>query len=203
VMHEREKSDSAEVAKKPANKAGQPAAERVERRAEAEGNTGELRTRRTLRRARVSQWLARVRQTVLALPLLTRGGSPVRELRTPGSVRGVPGNGYPYRDQLPLGKQHRPLVQPLVAQIDALELLRCPAHPDTPPCRVVSGCYTSVLKLCVMGWVWPPERFDWEPEAGISGTSHGKCPPTRHSAPGSGSAGADARPAGTTASAGA
>jgi len=97
VMHEREKSDFAIVAKKPANKAGQLAAERVERRAEAEGNTGELRTRRTLRRARVSQWLARVRQTVLALPLLTRGGSPVRELRTPGSVRGVPGNGHPYR----------------------------------------------------------------------------------------------------------
>ena len=28
----------------------------------------------------------------------TQGRSPVRESRTPGSVRGVPGNGYPYRD---------------------------------------------------------------------------------------------------------
>ena len=28
----------------------------------------------------------------------TRGRSPVRELRTPGSVRGAPGNGRLYRD---------------------------------------------------------------------------------------------------------
>lgn len=27
----------------------------------------------------------------------TRGRSPVRKSRTPGSVRGVSGNGYPYR----------------------------------------------------------------------------------------------------------
>jgi RNA-directed DNA polymerase len=65
-MHEREKSDSAEVAKKPANKAGQPAAERVERRAEAEGNMGEPRTRRTPRRESVSQGLDRVRQAAKA-----------------------------------------------------------------------------------------------------------------------------------------
>ena len=31
-------------------------------------------------------------------PLNTQGGSPVRELRPPGSVRGVPSNAYPYRD---------------------------------------------------------------------------------------------------------
>ncbi|MES0607237.1 hypothetical protein ABUJ19_28175, partial [Klebsiella pneumoniae] len=30
----------------------------------------------------------------------TRGRSPVRKSRTPGSVRGVSGNGYPYRDAL-------------------------------------------------------------------------------------------------------
>jgi hypothetical protein len=30
----------------------------------------------------------------------TRGRSPVRECRTPGSVRGVPGNRHPYRDCL-------------------------------------------------------------------------------------------------------
>ena len=47
MMHGGEKSDSAIVAMKPANKAGQPAAERVERRAEAEGNMVEPRTRRT------------------------------------------------------------------------------------------------------------------------------------------------------------
>ena len=30
----------------------------------------------------------------------TRGRSPVRKSRTPGSVRGVSGNGYPYRETL-------------------------------------------------------------------------------------------------------
>jgi len=65
-MYEREKSDSAKVAKRPANKAGQLAAERVERRAEAEGNMGEPRTRRTLRRESVSQGLDRVRQAAKA-----------------------------------------------------------------------------------------------------------------------------------------
>src|SRR4051812_17975734 len=38
MMHGHEKSDPAIVAKKPANNAGQPAAERVERRAGTEGN---------------------------------------------------------------------------------------------------------------------------------------------------------------------
>jgi hypothetical protein len=37
-MNGREKSDSAEVAVKPANKTGMPAAEQVERRAGTEGN---------------------------------------------------------------------------------------------------------------------------------------------------------------------
>ena len=66
MMHGREKSDSAVVAKKPANKAGQPAAERVERRAGAEGNMVEPRTRRTPRRESVSQGLDRVRQAAKA-----------------------------------------------------------------------------------------------------------------------------------------
>ena len=38
MMHGHEKSDPAIVAKKPANNAGHPAAERVERRAGTEGN---------------------------------------------------------------------------------------------------------------------------------------------------------------------
>ena len=108
MMHGREKSDFAIVAKKPANKAGQPAAEWVERRAEAEGNMVEPRTRRTQRRDRVPQGLARVRQAarwMLALPSLTQGGSPVRKSRPPGSVRGVPGNGHPYRDVAPGDRQ--------------------------------------------------------------------------------------------------
>jgi len=66
VMHGREKSDFAIVAMKPANKAGQPAAEWVERRAETEGNMVEPRTRRTPSRESVPQGLDRVRQAAKA-----------------------------------------------------------------------------------------------------------------------------------------
>ena len=47
MMHELEKSDSAIVARKPANKAGRPAAEPVERRAGTEGNASQQSTCRT------------------------------------------------------------------------------------------------------------------------------------------------------------
>jgi len=60
-MNGLEKSDPAVVAVKPANKAGQPAAEWVEPRAGAKGNTGQPRTRRTQSRTSVSQGLGRVR----------------------------------------------------------------------------------------------------------------------------------------------
>src|SRR5512144_2203934 len=39
-----------------------------------------------------------IRGRIDASPSITRGGSPVRESRTPGSVRGVFSNGHPYRD---------------------------------------------------------------------------------------------------------
>jgi retron-type reverse transcriptase len=61
MMYGPEKSDSAIVAKKPANKAASAAAEWVERRVETEGNTGQQRTQRTQRRACVSPGLDRVR----------------------------------------------------------------------------------------------------------------------------------------------
>ena len=61
MMHGLEKSDSAIRAMKPANKAGQPAAEWAEQRAGTEGNTGQPRTQRTQSRASVSQGLDRVR----------------------------------------------------------------------------------------------------------------------------------------------
>jgi RNA-directed DNA polymerase len=61
MMNGPEKSDSAIRAKKPANKAGQPAAERAEQRAGTKGNTGQPHTRRTQRRGSVSQGLDRVR----------------------------------------------------------------------------------------------------------------------------------------------
>src|SRR5262249_4595130 len=50
------------TAKRPANNAGQPAAERVERRAGTEGNAGQQSTRRAQDRESVSQALERVRQ---------------------------------------------------------------------------------------------------------------------------------------------
>jgi group II intron reverse transcriptase/maturase len=62
MMDAGEKSDSAIVATKPTNKAGRPAAEPVERRAETEGNAGQHRTRRAQDRASVSQALDRIRQ---------------------------------------------------------------------------------------------------------------------------------------------
>jgi RNA-directed DNA polymerase len=67
MMHGPEKSDPAIVAMKPANKAGQPRAERsagepnaaepVERRAGTKGHADEQSTRRTQSRASVSQAL--------------------------------------------------------------------------------------------------------------------------------------------------
>jgi RNA-directed DNA polymerase len=62
MMYGREKSDPAIVARKPANNAGQPAAERVERRAGTEGNASQQSTRRAQDRESVSQALERVRQ---------------------------------------------------------------------------------------------------------------------------------------------
>src|SRR6202048_3399399 len=62
MMHGHEKSDSAIVATKPPNKAGRPAAEAVERRAEAKENANRCRTCRTQGRESVSQVPERVRK---------------------------------------------------------------------------------------------------------------------------------------------
>src|SRR6202163_2384469 len=62
MMNGREKSDPAVVAMKPANKAGQPAAEWVEPRAGAEGNAGQSHTHRAQDRVSVPQGRERVRQ---------------------------------------------------------------------------------------------------------------------------------------------
>ena len=62
MMNGREKSDSAIVAMKPANNAGEPAAEWVERRAGTKGNMGQSNTCRAQNRASVPQGLERVRQ---------------------------------------------------------------------------------------------------------------------------------------------
>ena len=62
MMYDHEKSDSAIVAVKPTNKAGQPAAEAVERRAGTKGNADQQSTRRTQFRESVSQALDRARK---------------------------------------------------------------------------------------------------------------------------------------------
>jgi len=66
MMNGLEKSDPCEVARKPANKSGQPGAESVERRRGAEGNTGGPHTGRTQCRGSVPQGLDRVRQAAKA-----------------------------------------------------------------------------------------------------------------------------------------
>jgi len=62
MMNGRGKSDSAIVAERPTNKAGQPAEEPEERRAETEGNAVQQSTRRAQNRESVSQALDRIRQ---------------------------------------------------------------------------------------------------------------------------------------------
>jgi hypothetical protein len=106
MMHGHEKSDSAIVAVKPANKvaraasersvAVQAAAELVERRAGTKGNADQQSTQRTQSRASVTQALERIRQ---AIAVVTRGRSRMRESCTYGSVRGASSNGGPYRDE--------------------------------------------------------------------------------------------------------
>jgi len=61
-MHDQEKSDSGILAMKPTNKAGQLAAELVERRPGTKGNAEQQSTHRTQGRERVTQALNRVRQ---------------------------------------------------------------------------------------------------------------------------------------------
>src|SRR5260370_42408574 len=86
MMHGREKSDSAIVAVKPANKVERSAAEPVEPRAETKGNVGQQSTRRTQSRISVSQALVHIRQ---AFDGWTRGGSRMRESRTYGTAEAV------------------------------------------------------------------------------------------------------------------
>ncbi len=61
MMHGREKSESAIVAMKSANKVGRPTAELMEPRADAKGNASQQRTRRAQDRESVSQALERIR----------------------------------------------------------------------------------------------------------------------------------------------
>ena len=101
MMHGREKSDSAIVAGKPANKAVLTAAEPVERRAGTKGNARRQSTHRTQSREHVSQALERVRRTAhRCFAVITQGGSRVREFCPHGSERGAVSNGRPYRTSI-------------------------------------------------------------------------------------------------------
>ena len=64
MMYDAKESDVAVVAGKPANKEGQPSAERVERRAATDGNPGGQSTGRTQSRESVSQAAERIRQFI-------------------------------------------------------------------------------------------------------------------------------------------
>jgi RNA-directed DNA polymerase len=77
MMHEPEKSDSAIVATKPANKAGQLVAESVDRRAGTGRKTNQQSTCRAQNRESVSQALGRVRRaaTICCLSPNTSGRS--------------------------------------------------------------------------------------------------------------------------------
>jgi hypothetical protein len=100
MKHKQEKSDPSTVAERPANKPGQPGAESAEPREGTEGNMGEQHTYRTLCRIkRVPEARLCTRSCSWDSSFTTRGGSPVRESRPPGSVRGASSNGCPYRDR--------------------------------------------------------------------------------------------------------
>ena len=104
-MHGHEKSDRCVVPMKPANKAERSAAEWVEGRHLVEGSTG-LETPapdpgpgwRVTTTGAVSLRNCMGRQNPERCSGITRDRSPVRESRTPGSVRGARSNARPYRD---------------------------------------------------------------------------------------------------------
>ena len=106
MMHGREKSGLAVVAMKPANQAGKPAAELVEPRAGPRGGrSSTTRPGHSAGLTRHRRWSARGKRK--RWPLLTRGGSRMRESRTYGSVRGAGSNARPYRDRVCRRRQGR------------------------------------------------------------------------------------------------
>ena len=105
-MHGREKSDRCVVPMKPANKAERSAAEWVEGRHLVEGSIGPG----THAPDTGPGWRVATTGTIsvrncMGCPNperrsgITRDRSPVRESRTPGSVRGARSNARPYRDR--------------------------------------------------------------------------------------------------------
>ncbi len=59
----------------------------------------------------------------------TRGRSPVRKSRTPGSVRGVSGNGYPYRD-ISVSE----FIMKFYSPVELRQIVALPLFSDLVPC---------------------------------------------------------------------
>src|SRR5919206_1363143 len=118
-MHDQERSAPAIVARKPTNAAGRPAAEPVERRAGAEGNAGQQRTRRAQDRESVSQALDRVRHVArqrrterfttlfhhISVPMLRSAFFALQRDAAPG-VDGLTWRGYQADPEPPLEDLH-------------------------------------------------------------------------------------------------
>ena len=108
MMHGHEKSDCAIVAMKPPNKAGRPAAEAVERRAEAKENANRCHTCRTQCRESVSQVPERVRKA--ARPAVVGRGAPrpcSARYRRAGASQGLRQPMGSHADPLRAGREHR------------------------------------------------------------------------------------------------
>jgi hypothetical protein len=101
MKHGQEKSDLFIVALKPANKPGRPGrgvgGAKGEDRGEHERATHVPDTAPGKRVPEAQ--LCTNKLPVGFVSLITQGGSPVRESRPPGSVRGAPSNGCPYRER--------------------------------------------------------------------------------------------------------
>jgi hypothetical protein len=105
-----EESDRGTVPMNHWNKEGKPLAENEEGRPRIKENTRWPNTPPTQSGARVSQGRAGVRKAAGGIPAVRRHTSEIRAVcanqRTYGSVRGVPGNRYPYRDRQPARSAH-------------------------------------------------------------------------------------------------
>src|SRR5258708_8415098 len=105
MKHGQEKSDLFIIALKPTNKPGRLGTELVEPRERTEGNMGEQHTYRTLRRIkRVPEARLCTRSRPWDSSVTTRGGTPGRDFRPPGSLSASPSNRFPY--------PHRPPTHP-------------------------------------------------------------------------------------------
>ena len=100
TMYDTRESDNGIVPKKHPNNEQLSLLEGVEGRPLTKGNTCQSPAARTQSRGPASRGLGRVRQAakIRAVTPDTRGRSRMREIRSYGSVRGVPGNRHSYRN---------------------------------------------------------------------------------------------------------